>query len=475
MKKDRESNSSMRLDLAQGTLKTLSASIEQALINSKRWEWKWMGDHQEFTRLCTEFLHCDALNVMADVVSITAPLCMPAIVKIEEFLEREYTIKNDCARKLYDRALSAMTRSHLSKKRIEIGFQYGNSLRISDEETIPLPANGITFFEDSDGYRYILTFRDSTFTNSPKSYTLSLFVNREQPGVMHRIHRFFDLFEKNARETRIYRKGVINGEGQFVGVEATDWDDIALDEKTMGEIRFHIVNFFAHFRKMKKYNVHQNRGVILAGQPGNGKTLLGRILANTLNVPIVWLTANRVNEYFYNMGEGLDRLFKFANMIAPVILFIEDADIYLQSRMNPGANTRFLSELLNRLDGIKTNNGIMTVITANNPDLLDEAVKDRPKRFDAIIWFNNPGPAERKKILSNILTGHVRNGSDSWFAELSGFLDGFSSAHVTEFAERLIFTMVYAGVDTISEQMITTELARYNIVRNRRSKAGFVA
>jgi ATP-dependent 26S proteasome regulatory subunit len=64
--------------------------------------------------------------------------------------------------------------------------------------------------------------------------------------------------------------------------------------------------------------------------------------------------------------------------------------------------------LLNCLDGVATQDGVITVATANDPTCLDPAILKRPGRFDRVIQFKNPDATLRRKYcrrLSPVLTG----------------------------------------------------------------------
>ena len=64
--------------------------------------------------------------------------------------------------------------------------------------------------------------------------------------------------------------------------------------------------------------------------------------------------------------------------------------------------------LLNCLDGVGTQDGIIVVATANDPTCLDAAILKRPGRFDRVVQFRNPDADLRRdyyRRLSPILVG----------------------------------------------------------------------
>jgi ATP-dependent 26S proteasome regulatory subunit len=64
--------------------------------------------------------------------------------------------------------------------------------------------------------------------------------------------------------------------------------------------------------------------------------------------------------------------------------------------------------LLNCLDGVGTQDGVIVVATANDPTCLDPAILKRPGRFERVVQFRNPDSDLRRQYyrrLSSILTG----------------------------------------------------------------------
>jgi len=64
--------------------------------------------------------------------------------------------------------------------------------------------------------------------------------------------------------------------------------------------------------------------------------------------------------------------------------------------------------LLNCLDGVGTQDGVIVVATANDPTCLDPAILKRPGRFDRVVQFRNPDAQLRRVYyskLSPILVG----------------------------------------------------------------------
>jgi len=155
------------------------------------------------------------------------------------------------------------------------------------------------------------------------------------------------------------------------------------------------VLFFRKLKQLKARNIKTKRGVILYGDPGNGKTSICRWISKSLpDVTRIWVTTWAVK------GRHIHDLFEIARTFSPSIIFMEDIDTAGVSRHRAGINP-VLGRLLNEMDGINTNDSIVVVATTNDIASLDRAIANRPGRFDTKIYIGNPHPNVVKRI-----TGH---------------------------------------------------------------------
>ena len=56
------------------------------------------------------------------------------------------------------------------------------------------------------------------------------------------------------------------------------------------------------------------------------------------------------------------------------------------------------SFFLNELDGLVQNQGVLTIATTNHPELIDDAILNRPSRFDVKYNFALPSEPLRKQF-----------------------------------------------------------------------------
>jgi ATP-dependent 26S proteasome regulatory subunit len=95
--------------------------------------------------------------------------------------------------------------------------------------------------------------------------------------------------------------------------------------------------------------------------------------------------------------------------MTPALVIPEDLDrAFPTAGKRTQERTVSFQTLLNCLDGIGTQDGVIVVATANDPTCLDPAILKRPGRFDRVVQFRNPDADLRREYyrrLSPILAG----------------------------------------------------------------------
>jgi cell division protease FtsH len=182
------------------------------------------------------------------------------------------------------------------------------------------------------------------------------------------------------------------------------FESIAGADEAKEELR-EVVDFLRNPEKYKRFGAKVPKGILLIGEPGNGKTLLARTVAGEANVPFFSISGSDFIEVFVGVGAARVRdLFEQAERQAPCIIFIDELDAIGRARgigMGGGHDEReqTLNQLLIKMDGFAQSNAPIVVIAATNrPDVLDKALL-RPGRFDTQILVPYPDQKAREAIL----------------------------------------------------------------------------
>ncbi len=166
-----------------------------------------------------------------------------------------------------------------------------------------------------------------------------------------------------------------------------------------------VIDFLKNPDRYKKMGAKIPQGILVVGEPGNGKTLLARAVAGEAGVPFFSITGSDFIEVFVGVGAARVRdLFEQARKHAPAIIFIDEIDAIGRHRgsgLGGGHDEReqTLNQLLTELDGFDKSKPPVIVMAATNiPEVLDKALL-RPGRFDQQIEIPYPGLKEREEIL----------------------------------------------------------------------------
>ncbi len=219
------------------------------------------------------------------------------------------------------------------------------------------------------------------------------------------------------------------------------WDDIILPVKIREKIRTNVENMFKYADIIKKNNISMRRGLIFAGASGGGKTLLCKILAKELNTTVIYVLPSHIENL-----EDIDRVCTMASDLSPTLLIIEDIDWIAQSREENGPSG-LISEFMNKLDGIEEFDNVITIATTNLPDKVEEAVKNRPGRFDRIIKIPNPNEECCRKML-DIFTKDCKKAEELDFDALAKILVSnkkISGAHIKDLCITASILAIYEG------------------------------
>ncbi len=209
------------------------------------------------------------------------------------------------------------------------------------------------------------------------------------------------------------------------------FNDVAGCEEAKEEV-FEVVEFLRDPSKFQKLGGKIPRGVLLAGSPGTGKTLLAKAIAGEAKVPFFSISGSDFVEMFVGVGASRVRdMFEQAKKHAPCIIFIDEIDAVGRQRgagLGGGNDEReqTLNQLLVEMDGFEGTEGVIVIAATNRPDVLDPALL-RPGRFDRQVVVPLPDVRGREQILK-VHMRKVPLGDDVKPAILARGTPGFSGA-----------------------------------------------
>lgn len=249
--------------------------------------------------------------------------------------------------------------------------------------------------------------------------------------------------------------------------------DVAGNEAAKQDLA-EIVDFLKEPKKYEKLGAKIPRGVLLAGEPGTGKTLMARAVAGEASVPFFSISGSEFAEMFVGVGASRVRdLFAKAKKNAPSIIFIDEIDAVAHKRDARGGAGRedeqTLNQILVEMDGFDNDSGVIVIAATNRVDMLDKALL-RPGRFDRHVNVTLP---ERKDRLE-ILEVHFKNKpkqKDVNLDALAAKTAGSSGADLANIANEAAITAAREGHKEITNADLTEAFERVAIGPERKSKA----
>jgi cell division protease FtsH len=205
--------------------------------------------------------------------------------------------------------------------------------------------------------------------------------------------------------------------------EARDWGlQLALDlnDWKTGRVRWEDVD----------------RGLLLTGPPGVGKTMFAEALANTCGVPLLTASAGQwqAKGHLGNFLKAMRRFFADAQDSRPCIAFLDEFDSFGNRETRRDADhddykRQVVNALLECLDPSGGRAGVVVVGACNNIEEVDRALL-RPGRLERVIEISPPDSDARLAILEQ----HLGNKLDGSLHEIILRTRGWTGAQLAKLA-----------------------------------------
>jgi len=210
--------------------------------------------------------------------------------------------------------------------------------------------------------------------------------------------------------------------------------DVGGLEQQVQEIKESVELPLTHPELYEDIGIKPPKGVILYGEPGTGKTLLAKAVANSTSATFLRVVGSELIQKYLGDGPKLVReLFRVADEMSPAIVFIDEIDAVGTKRYDSQSGgereiQRTMLELLNQMDGFDAMSDVKVIMATNRIESLDPALI-RPGRIDRKIEFPLPD-AKTKRRIFNIHTGKMTLSDDVNLEEFVMAKDELSGADI---------------------------------------------
>ena len=302
----------------------------------------------------------------------------------------------------------------------------------------------IIFYYDDQLFYYIVNHRN--FMNKIVS-------NKDVSELINKIK--IELKENNPlRNKHLYLYENCDGlNGTIKKRPSITFSDVILDEKLKSDI---YDNTIFHLD-----NMNENNGVIIFGKPGIGKSLICSAIINEA-IEKGYNTCYLCTKVNF---ESLEEFIK--EFLAPCILVYEDIDSFGQDRkdtLNSG-----LSPFLQFINGLTDGNDkIVFVATTNYLEHLDDAIKDRPMRFNRKFEFKYPTSNEIDQLIELYFDKNI---SEKYSQRC--YEKNFTGAHIKEIKRTATILSLKEknAIENVFEKSV--DLVASNFSTTLKQKPGF--
>jgi ATP-dependent 26S proteasome regulatory subunit len=225
-------------------------------------------------------------------------------------------------------------------------------------------------------------------------------------------------------------------------------------------IRENTVGILENVDVLRGIGMTPARNVMLISPPGMAKTTVFRAVTHEIagKITVIWCTGKSIQG-----SSDVTALFQAARSMSPCIVFIEDMDLFGRDRSAGlyGSDSHILNEFLTCLDGAQENAGVVVMASTNDIDSMDEALINRPGRFDVKIDIPLPDPDDRSKMLQSFLTTFHASMDKSVTREtmknVIGLTEGLTGAYIKDLVKTAVIRAVSHG--QVSPDGVTVTLS----------------
>ena len=208
-----------------------------------------------------------------------------------------------------------------------------------------------------------------------------------------------------------------------------------------------VIDWFNRSKELKEKGVSIPRGVILFGQPGNGKSLLIKEIIRCCGAPVFIFQGEQ-----QNVVEGIIETFKKAREAGHAIIVFDELDLLINKER------RVVRALQENLDGVESSDDILVLAATNFIDDIPEALL-RNGRLEKLIKIPYPSGEEALELLKkHFKEFNLAFPEDFDEEEVALSLNGITCAGVKAVVNDIVLRN---GFENITSEMIDDSI--YNI------------
>jgi|GEM_PF-3369012 len=197
-----------------------------------------------------------------------------------------------------------------------------------------------------------------------------------------------------------------------------------------------------------------SRFAILHGEPGTGKTLLAKCLANEAGIPFVEVHLSALSEK--NVKELRLKLEQYVAQNGPTVILLDELDSIPKREVARSGDIKVMNEILQLLDGVTSLKNAFVIGTTNRHEALDKGLLSRACNVIAVNasdqaetferYLQKAHPLQQGDFLKLI----PPNNFD--MAQALQASEGFTGRAVKNSVNNLIDRVILENIDSLKEQ-----------------------
>ena len=274
---------------------------------------------------------------------------------------------------------------------------------------------------------------------------------------VRKVFRDFDAYQ---RKHGLLKNSKFDATIKELNTKGRTFEDMILSASKKQLLEENIFAILSNSERLIERGVETNRGIMLAGPPGVGKSLTIDALISKSECTVLF--AN-----YKMLHRNMEEIFETARRYAPTVLILEDIDaLGITAQRGFGGSGAGLSTLLNCMDGINSNNGVITVATSNHPEQMDWALIARPGRFDVRLDYPYPDHALLRGILELKLKPYVCEEGIDILKLIKKMPLGFTGSHIHDIVNQANYICVNNSTDDAKDVKITQQSLESSVERS---------
>ena len=196
-----------------------------------------------------------------------------------------------------------------------------------------------------------------------------------------------------------------------------------------------VIDWFKRSKELKAKGVSIPKGVILFGEPGNGKSLLIKEIIRCIDAPVFILKGDETN-----IVAGITETFAKARETGHAVVVIDELDLLINRER------RVIRALQENLDGVESSDDILVLAATNYIREIPDALL-RNGRLEKLIKIPYPTGEEALELLKlHLKEFNVSLPDDFDEEEISLSLNGISCAGVKAVVNDLVLRNGFEGI-----------------------------